>query len=123
MLYLVAPKLVPQLGDESTLKARALFTAIDRKDVVFIWPVNLPGDRPNAWCDSALEAAKLAEKSWVRVQSNMDLQAYECLKATGNLPEPVWPEENLQQLVRVAFKDRLIDSMNHDVLRQLRGEV
>src|SRR5437764_377379 len=90
--YLVAPDLWPELAAQTTFSPRALFTAVNRQGVAFLWPVKLPGadGRVDEWSRSALEAADLAAKGWVRVQANMSLGAYEVFQATGNLPEPEW---------------------------------
>jgi hypothetical protein len=39
------------------------------------------------------------------------------------LPEPNWPELPFKELLRVAFKDKYINSLDHPILRKLRGEV
>jgi hypothetical protein len=64
----------------------------------------------------------MAAGKWVRVAANMHLGAYEVFEATANLPGPEWPELSFQHLLRVAFKDRFIQEMDHPVLRKLRGE-
>jgi hypothetical protein len=43
--------------------------------------------------------------------------------ACGDLPDPEWPNTPFRELLRVAFKDRFIDNLDHPVLRKLRGEV
>jgi hypothetical protein len=123
--YLVAPALWPELVTESTFSPRALFTAVNRQGVLFLWPVRLPGSdgRVDEWSRTALEAAQLAMKHWSRVVANMSLGGYEVFQATGQLPEPEWPELTLQQILRIAFKDRFITALDHPVLRKLRGEV
>jgi hypothetical protein len=123
-IYLIAHSLWPELAGESTFGARALFTTITRQGVVFFWPIRLPGHdgKLDAWSESALEAASMAEGKWVRVCANMHLGAYEIFEAAGTLPPPVWPERPLGELLEIAFKDRFIDSLDHPVLRRLRGE-
>jgi hypothetical protein len=123
--YLVASDLWPELATESTFRPKLLATAINRQNVLFIWEANLPrGDgRVDEWTRTALEAINRACTRWVRIQSNMSLGAYELYEATGQLPEPEWPDRPFHELLRIAFKDRLIDSMDHPVLRRLRGEV
>ena len=37
--------------------------------------------------------------------------------------EPQWPEQTLSELLRLAFKDRVIASLDHTILKRLRGEV
>jgi hypothetical protein len=123
--YLVAPQLWPDLAGEGTFSPRALFTAINRQGVVFLWPIRLPGadGKVDAWSQSALEAAHMARRGWVRVAANMALGAYEVFQATGDLPEPEWPHTSLGELLRIAFKDRYVNALDHPVLRRLRGEV
>jgi hypothetical protein len=123
--YLVSRELWPELAAEATFSPRALFTAINRQGVLFLWPVKLPGTagRVDEWSRTALEAAELAAKRWVRVVANMSLGAYEVFQATGQLNEPEWPETPFHELLRIAFKDRFIQSQDHPVLRRLRGEV
>ena len=124
-IYLIDPSLWPELATETTVSARVLFTAVNRQGVVFIWPVRLPGPdgRVDDWSRTSMEAAEMAMTKWVRVQANMSLGAYDVFEATADLPEPAWPKESLGELLRIAFKDKRIDSRDHPVLRKLRGEV
>jgi hypothetical protein len=124
-VYLVAPNLWPDLATEATFSPRALFTAVNRQGVVFLWPVRLPGPdgRVDDWSRTALESAQLAMRGWTRVVANMALGGYEAYQATGRLPEPEWPDLTFRQLLRIAFKDRFINALDHPKLRQLRGEV
>ena len=69
-----------------------------------------------------MEAYEEAKKHWVRVSANMSLGAYEIFEALGNLSDPEWPEESMDEIVRIAFRNSFIDSYDHPVLRRLRGE-
>ena len=121
--YLVGPQARGELASE--IVPKLLTTAIDRQGVVFLWPITLPdaSGRHSPWHQSALEAARRAEGSWIRVASNMTLGAYEIFVAIGPLDDPQWPEESFQELLELAFKDRYIDSLDHPVIHQLRGRV
>lgn len=123
-IYLVSRDLWPELSAEATFGPRAFFTAITRQGVLFLWPVRLPGPdgRLDAWSQSALEATTIAQRQWIRVTANMSLGAYEIFKATGDIPEPIWPQQSFSELLRIAFRDRLINSLEHPVLKRLRGE-
>ncbi|MBM3982555.1 MAG: hypothetical protein FJ304_20250 [Planctomycetes bacterium] len=123
--YLVASPLWADLAAESTFSPRVLFTAMNRQNVLFIWPCRLPGSdgKLDEWSRSALEATTHARRGWVRVQSNMNLGAYEVSAAGGNIPDPDWPATSFADLLRIAFKDRLIETLDHPVLRRLRGEL
>jgi len=58
---------------------------------------------------------------WVRMKANRDLGAYEIFEAESVMAEPVWPELSFQQLIKTAFRDRIIADINHPVIRRLRG--
>jgi hypothetical protein len=51
----------------------------------------------------------------------MNLGAYEMYLADSSIPDPVWPTETLQELIRIAFKDRYVNTMDHAVIKRLRG--
>lgn len=102
-----------------------LYLATNRQGVVFLWPVRLPGEdgRLDPWNQSATEAVSLAMTGWVRVASNRSLGAYEVFQPTSTFPEPIWPEKTIDDLVTIAFRNRVIESADHPILRLLRGEV
>ena len=74
-----------------------------------------------AWQTSAREAADLAGDHWIRLRADMSLGAYRVDKASGDLGEPKWSSNSLQELLRIAFRDRIIDSVDHPVVRRRLG--
>jgi hypothetical protein len=70
--YLVAPEVCSVVGNE--IRVKALFLAITRDGVPFLWPVGLPGPdgRTNPWSQSAMDAARRAMVQWIRVRSDME---------------------------------------------------
>ena len=124
-VYLVDRPLWPHLVSESTFSPRALFTSINKQNVLFLWPIRLPGPdgKLDDWNRSALEAASIAQTKWIRVQSNKSLGAYETFEASAEWGDADWSSlPPFRDLLKVAFKDRLIDTLDHPVLRRLRGE-
>jgi hypothetical protein len=122
--YLVAPGLWPELASEPTFSPRLLIAAINRQGVLFVWPVKLPGagGKIDDWSRSALDAADEARSRWVRITANMGLGAYDVAVASGQVAEPEWPGITFQQIIKVAFRDKMISEWSHPVLRRLRGE-
>jgi hypothetical protein len=95
-----------------------------RSGTVFLWPVPLPAadGRDNPWNMTARAAAEVAETKWARMSSNRSAGCYDTFVAPSNLPDPVWPEETLGDLLKVAFGNgRLIDNIGHPVIRRLQG--
>lgn len=123
-VYLVSPDLWTELVAESTFGRRALYGATNRQGVFFVWPVRLPGadGKIDDWNRSALEAASMAETRWIRVASNMSLGAYDVFEAQADWPEPEWPEIAFGEILRTAFKGRVVETLDHPVLKRLRGE-
>lgn len=123
--YWVTPKFRGELLDE--LRPVRIFTCINKRGTVFLWPAKLPTPESNlgrTWSESALEIADYAKTTWVKMIGKRDLGAYEMFKARGDLGEPEWPSKTLPELLKLAFKgDRLIDSLDHAVLRELAGEL
>jgi hypothetical protein len=73
------------------------------------------------WHRSRREAAELAMTRWVRAKANMNLGAYEISVAESIMVEPQWPDLPFSEILRLAFRDRLIDRLDHSVLKRLRG--
>jgi hypothetical protein len=119
--YLVGRNMVDELATEA--EPYTLYTAINRQGVVFLWPVRLPAPdgKVNEWHRSLREAAEMASGKWTRVKANMSLGAYETTVAESTIADPVWTEVSFQELIRIGFRDRLIDAANHAVVRRLRG--
>jgi hypothetical protein len=122
--YLVAANLWSEVPT-GVLVPRLLLTAVTRQNVVFLWPVRLPGadGRLDAWSQSAMEVANLATKGWLRMAANQGLGAYEPFLAAADLSAPEWPTESFTELLNIAFKGRRIKDLNHPILQRLRGEV
>jgi len=119
--YVVDPAVTQELPGEVFLAE--LFVTINRNGDMNLWPVKLPRE-DGRWHDAhrtAFEAAQLAMTKWVRVVWNKSLGAYDVF--TADYPEPDWLSVNLQTLVKIAFKDRLIRSADHPIARNLRGVI
>jgi hypothetical protein len=119
--YLVHPTILPELTGEVVYKT--VFTAVNRQGVVFLWPVRLPApdDRRSEWPRSAREAAELAMAQWIRMKANMSLGAYEINVAESVMADPVWPKLSFRELVLVAFRERIVTTLEHAVVKRLRG--
>jgi hypothetical protein len=124
-IYAVAPALWPELAAEVAFRPKLLVTAINRQGVVFLWALNLPkpDGKVDEWTRTGLEAVQLATKGWVRVYANMGVGGYEVAQPTATLSEPEWPDLPFREMLRIAFRDRFVDTLDHPILRRLRGEV
>ena len=118
-LWLATEKIMKACPEEAiTINLRV---TINRLGQVFLWPLNLGGS--NLWNQSALQAAEQAKTNWVRLISNREEGRYQVMVAKGELPDPVWPEYDLWEMIQLGFGDRIIADINHPYLQQLRGEI
>jgi hypothetical protein len=124
-VYWVAPDLRVALKDH--LRKVRLFTCIDKRSNVFLWPAKLPTADGSAsarsWYLSGLRAAEEAKRLWVKIIGNKSIGAYDVIVARGDLGDPQWPDHGFKDLIGLAFSDKLIDSMEHAVVREIDGVI
>ena len=120
-VFFVTPAMRDALVGE--IKPVILAVTINRQSVLSLWPLKLPTEetRYNAWSETAREAAELAKTRWVSMRADMSLGGYRIYKAEGQLSEPVWPDKPLNEMLEIAFRDRIVGSEDHPVVRRLRG--
>lgn len=121
--YFVDPALHLDLSGDLTYKT--LFTTINRQGIPFLWPVRLPREdgRIDDWNRVARDAAEMAVGRWVKVAANKPLGTYDLFEAAVELPDPEWPTESMEQLLEVAFRDKVIRDPDHPIIQQLQGRV
>lgn len=120
--YLVAKSLWSDLSEETS--PALVLTCVNRLGDLFLWRVKLPGPdgRTNTWTESALRIAQAAETTWCRMVADMANGHYTHLEPTAELPKPKWPEMPFSEILRIAFRGRMVDSLDHPIVRELRGD-
>ena len=106
-----------------TITPALLLTCVNQAGDLFLWRIKLPGPdgRSNTWTESALQIALAAETTWGRMVSDTTNGIYTHYEPTGVLPDPKWPDLSFPAMLKIAFRDRMIDTIDHPVLRDLRG--
>jgi hypothetical protein len=119
--YLVMPGLTGELLGE--FSPAGLYLSVTRQNAYFLWPAKFPGidGKDNEWNRSSREAVDRATQGWLRVASNMAISAYEMYEASGEIPEPAWPEIPFEDILQIAFRGHVIDTPDHSVILRLRG--
>lgn len=121
--YVVLPDVAQEISE--LVRPVMLHAAIDRQNNVFLIPVPLPGEDGirNPWHESLAQAVELAKLKWLRITPNMHTGGYDVYEAEGALPEPEWPPYSIDALVEVAFRGKIIISLDHPVVQSLLGRV
>jgi hypothetical protein len=91
----------------------------------FFIPVPLPGPNGlrNPWHESLLHAIIRARTVWLRISANRDSGGYDIYEATAKLSEPTWPDATMEELLEIAFRGRIITSVDHPVIQEKLGGV
>ena len=97
-----------------------------RQAVPFIWPIRLPG--PDGKIDDWNRVCPLRRRRYGSEPLGFALRLT-CTPAVTTFtrpppsrPEPDWPDMAFNALLRIAFKGKVIDTLDHPMLRRLRGE-
>tara|TARA_B100000700_G_C14860055_1_gene768201 strand:- start:295 stop:882 length:588 start_codon:yes stop_codon:yes gene_type:complete len=120
--FLLSPEIAQAIAKDA--KRVTLKLAIDRQGNIFLWPVPpMPEEgNENPWNQSQREVAELAEDKWVRLTSNRAVGCYEPLEAQGEIPEPVWPDLSMDEILEIAFgSTHVITDNEHPALQKLWG--
>jgi hypothetical protein len=118
--FLVAPTLRSALeGDVATAE---LVLAANQDGETFLWLAKLPAYDGEPFGTTRAAAISLAKTAWVRLRIRADRKGYDVIRAAGTFPDPQWPAKSLDELCRESFADRFVGSLDHPVLRRLRGE-
>jgi len=121
--YLVMPDVAHQISE--LVQAVDLFAAIDRQNNVFLIPVPRPGESGarNPWHESLFQAVELAKENWIRINANMQMGGYDVCEAQVSLSTPDWPEHGMHKLIEVAFRGKIIQSLDHAMVQGLLGRI
>ena len=121
--YLVLPEVAQEISE--LVRPVMLHAAIDRQNNISLIPVPLPGEAGtrNPWHESLAQAVEHAKLKWIRITVNMHAGGYDVYEAEGELPEPEWPAHDIDALVQVAFRGKIITSLDHPVVQSLLGKI
>jgi hypothetical protein len=121
--YVVVPEVAQEISE--LVRPVMLHAAIDRQNNVSLIPVPLPGEdgTRNPWHESLAQAVEHAKLNWIRIAANMHVGGYDVYEAEAELPEPEWPEYDIDALVQVAFRGKIITDFDHPVVQSLLGKI
>jgi hypothetical protein len=92
---------------------------IDPRGNLAYWAVNM--EDTSSWGTSSREIARKMTDTWCMVVSNTASGRYERETPEGDLGKPRWPELEPIECLEKAFKDRIVDSEDHPIIKKLLG--
>jgi hypothetical protein len=107
-------------GLSEFIKIVELYGIITRGGEFRFWPVNV-SEVENDWNDSARDLLEIARADWVGYRS---LEGrYVPRYPAGDLSEPIWPTNTMQDLLARAFRGtHTIKNLDHRIALQLLGK-
>ena len=83
-----------------------------------LWALKLdpPDGKANRWNKSALNILELAESGkWVRIVSTKKHYRHQVSKKTFDEVPPKFTDRTFNELVNIAFKDRIVTTLDHEI--------
>jgi hypothetical protein len=102
-------------------KTKLLALAVNQLGEGFIWPVPLDAEssRRNDWNESHRAAYHQAKTDWTKIVAGRD--RYHVYVAEGEMPPPRWPEKEFKELLAIGFHNRIIDRLDHPIIKDMYG--
>ena len=79
----------------------------------------------NKWSTTAQDALSIAKDGWIRLIPNMDQGWFEFEEPLADWDVPDWEKllagRTLEDLMNLGFKNRIIQTENHQVINDLYG--
>jgi hypothetical protein len=116
--YIVAPDVAKQKQDEDTIRPVLIVRYVTMAGEEGLWPVKLdpPDGKSNRWNRSALNILEIASSGkWVRIVSLKKEYRYQVSRRTFEETPPKFSDRPFTDLVNEEFKDRIVDSLNHEI--------
>jgi hypothetical protein len=90
---------------------------------VFLCPVPQPDEQGkwNDWHRSLAQVLEIAKTDWIRAIPDKGISGYSPMVAGGKIPEPTIKKLPISELLQLAFKERLIEDLEHPLIKRLQG--
>ena len=109
----------------SKLKPALIVLGITRGDSRFLWELKMPDPgsarRSNAWAETRLECAIAATQKWLKPVADIESGCYHYDAPEADLADPDFGSETFERLVELAYAQRIINTLDHEVVREFKG--
>ena len=112
------PRSRKQKTEEDTIRPVLIVRYVTMAGEEGLWPLKLnpPDGKSNNWNTSALNILELAESGkWVRIVSTKKHYRHQVSKKTFDEVPPKFTDRSFNDLVDIAFKDRIVTTSDHEI--------
>ena len=117
--HLVAKVVADELGSDVKLRDLRLAQTVSGENFVLSTAAPTTKNNRNSWVRSAQEAIKQSIDNPIRVTRGED--SFRIIKSQRPYPEPTWPDLSLEDMIELAFGERMITDMDHPLVKGLLG--
>jgi hypothetical protein len=116
--YLIAPELMDTLPPQVKVNVKwvRLAVAVTDTGVLFLWHVAQTGSEFHESGDSCILTTMTVWRKVIPEGSGYRMETPE-----ASLADPVFPGWRFEEYLMRAFKERYIDSLDHEIIKRLRG--
>ena len=122
-VYVIAPSLLPEVKREfpKHLRAVDLFVAQTLYGASLVWPVPRAEDRGGKWNSTQRVACDGGKSHWTNMASGRGQYDIHTIDNPKEIDWDTLPP--FSTILREAVSERFIDSLDHPLLKKLRGQV
>ena len=122
-IYWVSKKMQSQVEHDPCFSFRLCVLAVNRQGAPFIWPVRPNGEADGAgpkWVQIPFAAMIQSKEKWTRLYWSQASNEH-LIDSSELLDEPKFPDKPFPELLKLAFKDTMIDTVDHPAILELKG--
>lgn len=123
--YLVTEDMQPAVAESRDLTIRFAVPLLSSLGSYMLWIINMTerNGELSGWSSSAMDAVSEATGKWVRIIADTEEGAYTTFVAQNQeaLGSPSFPDWSLEKVIALAFKDRIIESLEHPLVKVRAG--
>ena len=118
--FVVHKSIAKEIGDD--IVAKLLVLCQTRQSSFFLWPIKMPDSDYclDTWNKSAWEIIQGCGNQWIRLKSDRETNVYRAVSPISVWSPPIWPDDP-ENILKQAFRNRIISSLDHPVVKKLRG--
>jgi len=119
--YIVSEEIAIVL--QGLVREMILYLSVDRNGNPTLIDIPYPSDngKLNTWNESKRVAIQEAKSYWIRMISDKPTQSYRVYRSIHIKDKPLWPEQSMEELVEIAFRGKIITSIDHPIIQGLLG--
>jgi hypothetical protein len=119
--YIVAPAIAKLKADEDVIRPVLIARYVTMAGEEGLWALKLdkPDAKSNRYNKTALNVLEEAEKGWVRLISAKGHYRYSVSPTKFEQTPPKFSSRTFQELFGIAFKDRIVTSLDHEIWNAL----